>query len=287
MKNLFLSVAVVLSASASFSQEEKNYLPEAGDWAVGIDATPFLNYAGNLLGGGNSAPAWNALTSQVITGKYFIDANTAYRGSLRLGFLSNSASAMIGDATPNVNDGLVYPELPAMVEDYAKFSDMNVTLGFGMEKRRGFGRLQGYYGAELGIGMSSSSESYKYGNDAVGGTAVNATNTTDWGQLGQDAWGNDARITEVNSGTAFFIGARAFIGAEYFVMPRLAVGGEFGWGLGFGTNGTSSVTMESTDGATVGTQTVETSNGSGFGIDTDSATGGFGPTGTLRMTFHF
>ena len=47
---------------------------------------------------------------------------------------------MIGDATPNVNDGLVYPELPAMVEDNAKFSNMNVTLGFGMEKRRGFGR---------------------------------------------------------------------------------------------------------------------------------------------------
>lgn len=286
MKNLFLSVAVVLSASASFSQEEKNYLPEAGDWAVGIDATPFLNYAGNLLGGGNSAPAWNALTSQVITGKYFIDANTAYRGSLRLGFLSNSAYAMIGNSAVGINDNLIYPALPAMVEDEAKFRNMNVTLGFGMEKRRGFGRLQGYYGAELGIGMSSSSASYEYGN-AVPLTGVNSANTTDWGQLGQDAWGNDARITENKSGTAFFIGARAFIGAEYFVMPRLAVGGEFGWGLGFGTNGTSSVTMESTDGVGFGTQTVETSNGSGFGIDTDSATGGFGPTGTLRMTFHF
>jgi len=285
MKKLILSVAVVLCASASFSQEEKNYLPEAGDWAVGIDATPFLNYAGNLLGGGNVAPSWNALTSQVITGKYFVDANTAYRGSLRLGFGSSSASSMIGDATPNANDGLVYPNLPAMVEDNAKFSSMNVTIGFGMEKRRGFGRLQGYYGAEAGIGMASSSESYEYGN-AVTIAGVDAGNTTDWA-LGQDAWGNSARVTESKSGTSFFIGARAFIGAEYFVMPRVAVGGEFGWGLGFSTGGTSSVTMESTDGVTVGSQTVETSNGSGFGVDTDSTTGGFGPSGSLRMTFHF
>ena len=45
--------------------------------------------------------------------------------------------------------------------------------------------------------------------------------------------------------------------------------------------------MESTDGASVGTQTIESDNGSGFVLDTDSNTGMFGPAGSLRMTFHF
>jgi hypothetical protein len=282
MKKLILSVAVVLSASASFSQEEKNYLPEAGDWAVGIDATPFLNYAGNLLGGGNSAPSWNALTSQVITGKYFIDANTAYRGGLRIGFASNSYTEL---SLEDTDETFTYPEAPHTVEDNGKISQTNIAMSFGIEKRRGFGRLQGYYGAEAGIGISSASESYEYGNAIVAANGM--PDTHDWGQITTDTYGNVARTTESSSGLGFSIGARAFIGAEYFVMPRIAIGGEFGWGLGFGTGGTQSTTIESTDGLSVGEQVTEVSNGSGFGIDTDEATGLVGPSGSLRMTFHF
>ena len=106
MKKSILAVAVVLGATSLFAQklESKNgeaYLPAAGDWAVGIDATPFLNYFGNFIGGGqgnNAAPTWNFLTTnQTITGKYFVEDDMAYRGSLRLGFGSNSSKVMTGD----------------------------------------------------------------------------------------------------------------------------------------------------------------------------------------------
>ena len=88
MKKTIFAVAVILGSTSSFAQD-KQFMPEAGDYAIGIDATPFLNYVGNLIGGndGNTAPSWNYLTTnQTITGKYFVDENMAYRGSLRLGF---------------------------------------------------------------------------------------------------------------------------------------------------------------------------------------------------------
>ncbi|MBB77925.1 MAG: hypothetical protein CL844_02855 [Crocinitomicaceae bacterium] len=291
MKKSILAIAVLLG-STSFAQEMKSdmgedYLPAAGDWAIGIDATPFLNYVGNLIGGqdGNTAPSWNALTTnQTITGKMFKEDNLAYRGSLRIGFGSANTSNMVLEET---TETFTYPEAPHMVEDTWKQSAFNVGISAGLEKRRGFGRLQGYYGAEVGIGIATSSESYEYGNAIIAANGMPATSDWGLGNITQDTYGNVARVTESKSGMAFQIGARAFIGAEYFVMPRIAIGGEFGWGLGFAALGTSSVTIESTDGTTVGTQTTETNNGSGFALDTDSNTGMFGPAGSLRMTFHF
>src|SRR5690606_4335113 len=106
-----------------------------------------------LIGGGqgnNNAPAWNSLIGgNTITGKYFVEDNMAYRGSLRLGFGSNTEKVMVGDrASTAVVD---FPELPGMVENKMKSSSMNIGISFGLEKRRGFGRLQGYYGAEIGF----------------------------------------------------------------------------------------------------------------------------------------
>ena len=283
MKKSLLAVAVMLASTATFAQEE-NYLPETDDWAIGIDATPFLNYVGNLIGGndGNVAPTWNYLTTnQTITGKMFASEEMAYRGSLRLGFGSMKGGASVGQdgaAAPT------YPALPTTVEDSWKMGMTNIGLSGGIEYRRGHGRLQGFYGGELGFAVSSSNATYTYGNPM---TNTGAT-TTDFGtNLTVDTYGNAARITESKAGSSIGFGLRGFIGAEYFVLPKLAVGGEFGWGLVFASTGASSTTMESTDGATIGTQTIEGSKSSSFGFDTDNVNSVFGPAGSLRMTFHF
>ena len=289
MKKSILAVAVILGTSAAFAQDlvskkGETYLPESGDWAIGIDAAPFLNYAGNLIGGndGNTAPTWNFLTTnQTITGKYFAAADMAYRGSLRLGFSSNGGNAMVvqdGAAVPT------YPALPTMVEDSYKSSSANIGLAGGLEWRKGSGRLQGFYGGELGFMIASSSTSYTYGN-AMTNTGAG---TTDFGSnITTDTYGNGARVTEMKNGSMFGLGLRGFIGAEYFVLPKIAVGGEFGWGLVFVSNGASSTSIESTDGTSVGTQTLEGSKTSGFSLDTDNVNSVFGPAANLRMTFHF
>ena len=310
MKKSILAVAVVLGATSLFAQklESKNgeaYLPASGDWALGIDATPFLNYFGNFIGGGqnaNNAPTWNFLTTnQTITGKYFVEDDMAYRASLRLGFGSNSEKVMVADRSIDPTAPSTWPALAAEVENKGKWSSMNIGLAVGLEKRRGFGRLQGYYGAELGFNLMSNGSKYEYGNAlTASNSAVNVdiTAADDFGgNIISDVDGlgatNNARITEQKSGLGFGIGLRGFIGAEYFVMPRLSIGGEFGWGLVFMSNGAGSTTYE-TEGTTatgtieqIETRTMEGSKSSTFGVDTDSNASLFGAAGSLRMVFHF
>ena len=85
--------------------------------------------------------------------------------------------------------------------------------------------------------------------------------------------------------TAF--GLRGFIGAEYFVLPKMSIGGEFGWGFGLMSVGASTETWITDDGtATAEIEHVGTKS-SGFGLDTDINNTLFGAAGSLRLTFHF
>ncbi len=288
MKKSILAVAVLLGTSASFAQDltskkGENYLPEAGDWAVSIDATPLLGYVQGIFGsnGSSSAGSWAFLNgNNVITGKYFVADDMAYRGGINIGFTSNTMKAY----TPALdNSGAVQPDA-APVVDEMKVSSSMIALTGGLEWRKGSGRLQGFYGGELGFMIASSSTSYTYGN-AMTNTGAG---TTDFGSnITTDTYGNGARVTEMKNGSMFGLGLRGFIGAEYFVLPKIAVGGEFGWGLVFVSNGASSTSIESTDGTSVGTQTLEGSKTSGFSLDTDNVNSVFGPAANLRMTFHF
>jgi len=259
-----------------------------------------------MIGGGqgnNAAPTWNYLTTnQTITGKYFVEANKAYRASLRLGFGSRKGSEMVADRAFDVTT-VNYPSTPAAeLENTWKAGSTNVGISAGMEYRRGKGRLQGFYGAEVGIMLSSSKNTFTYGNAYTQTTTANVSASADDNMdingdgtndnLATDPFGNSARVLSSKSGMMFGVGLRAFIGAEYFVLPKLSIGGEFGWGLAFMSYGKAKTEMESEGtnnaGDEVGsTFTRETKNGSKFGIDTDANNSVFGPIGQLRMTFHF
>tara|TARA_B100000508_G_scaffold55003_3_gene42746 strand:- start:123086 stop:123982 length:897 start_codon:yes stop_codon:yes gene_type:complete len=298
MKKTIIAVAALLFGAGAYAQDgEKVYLPEAEDWAIGIDATPFLSYFGNFIGGtdANAAPTWNFLTNnQTITGKYFTSADMAYRGNLRLGFGSASMTNMVADRASTAT--VDYPDLPDMVENNMKASFTNIGLSGGIEYRKGNGRLQGFYGGELGISFASSSESYTYGNELTIPSASNPVSVDaadDFGgNITTDPYGNAARVIESKNGSTFGIGVRGFIGAEYFVLPKLSIGGEFGWGLGFTSNGGSSSTIESVGSNTNGDFSVEqitqeNAGSSNFGIDTDVNNSIFGTAGSIRLTFHF
>lgn len=296
-KTVFLAAALLIGAGSFAQEEEKVYLPEAGDWAIGIDATPFLSYFGNFIGGndGNTAPSWNYLTNnQTITGKYFESEDMAYRASFRLGFGSMSQTNMVNDRS--VATAPDFPELPAEVENKMKASFTNIGLAGGVEYRKGKGRLQGFYGAELGVAFTSSKETYEYGNELTVSTASNPVfvdAADDFGSnITTDPYGNPARVLESKNASSFGIGLRGFIGAEYFILPKLAIGGEFGWGLVFNSTGATSTTTESLGVNSGGNESVEeitqeTGKSNSFGIDTDANNSVFGPAGSIRMTFHF
>lgn len=312
MKKTLVVLAAAFGISNGFAQDLTSkkgepILPEAGDWAIGIEANPFLQYAGNFFGksNDNSAPTFNFHNgAQVITGKYFKDAQTAYRAGLRIGFNNDAWRGMTTDRAAITNSAIVYPAPSPMTENVWKKSSTTIGLSVGIEKRRGKTRLQGYYGGEAGIYMTTSKDKFTYGNrlnpditnpaavfvNSSGDSIPDAFNTSaNPGITGID--GNGARAIERKNGTVFGIGVRGFIGVEYFILPKISIGGEFGWGLGIAMQGKSSTTWEST--GTIGTaltaQTtkIEGSKQSHFSIDTDNNYAGWGPSGSLRINFHF
>jgi len=307
MKKSIALVALAFGVTNAFAQDLTSkkgepFLPEAGDYAVSIDATSFLDYAGNFFGKANKnfAPTWSFLNgNSTITGKYFKDATTAYRVGVRLGFGSTSDKRNV--ATLPTSTVVAYPTADATSENVRKSSRTNVGISVGIEKRKGKTRLQGLYGADLGVYFGSTKDKYTYGNALAGnsGTAVNVSGADDFGTGNVTATSlsagqvGSARATLMKSGATVSIGARAFIGAEYFIAPKISIGGEFGWGLGFSMTGKSKSTWESVglaNGATntsVGTTDIEGGKGSSFGLDTDGKNGVFGPNASLRLNLHF
>jgi hypothetical protein len=187
MKNLFLTIALVFGLTIANAQVEthaaccntngKQILPTAGDCSLGFDATPVLNYFGNFFGNGENSVNMAYQSANTITGSYMKTDTKAYRVKVGIGYSNTSA-------------------------DSVKTNSTSVALGAGIQNFRGHGRLQGFYGAEAGVGFSN------------GKTAVNSI--------------------ETETPNAFGVNVRGFLGAQYFVAPKVSLGAEYGWGLSYG-----------------------------------------------------
>jgi hypothetical protein len=312
MKKSILGLALAFGVSSAFAQDLTSkkgepILPEAGDWAISVDATSFLSYAKSFIGAGAgaSAPTFNFLSgNNVILGKYFKDEKTAYRGGLNIGFNNASSSNLvtqdhIGAQTPGTD--------APKVTDKQTISTMGIGLTAGIEKRKGKTRLQGYYGAEAFIYIGSTTTKTKYGNafsDSVStaGNPALATSTTGFAPAGSGSTptfsATSSRPTEVKNGSNFQFGVRGFIGVEYFILPKMSLGGEFGWGIGIQTWGAGQTTTETAytnpkianvavQQATYSSVSKLPAKSSEFVIGTDNKNSAFGPTGSLRLNFYF
>lgn len=263
MKKKVLFVAALFTASFGMAQDltskkGETILPEAGDYAIGFDANPFLSYFGNMFNSGANAPFSANFTNanQAIYGKMFTDANNAYRLGLRVGAGSTTTTTLVADASAGAAAG-------DMVEDEAKTSGFNLVLSAGKEMRRGNTRLQGFYGAEAMIALTTSKVENTYGNDI------------------EDLGAGASRVLDSKAGTVFGLGARGFVGVEYFVAPKISVAAEYGWGLMISSTGEGETTTETFDGTNDDTNTTNTGKSSSFGLDTDVS------GGSLRVMFHF
>lgn len=343
MKKSISLLALAFSVTGAFAQDLTSkkgepFLPEAGEWSVGIDATPFLNYFGNFFGktGPNVAPTWNNYSlNQTITGKKMKDANTAYRATIRIGLNNQKNKNAVSEfVAPSAGDVGALSEAPEQKFDVRRASTRNIVLGVGLEKRRGKTRLQGIYGADLLVWGGNTRETFKYGNDLTQSDnastttfnenldATNGTYSTNWNTVnalyntnvvtesapgaGDAAAGfnrvESARALKRKTNGRIGVGVRAFVGVEYFVAPKVSIGGEFGWGVGYQLNTKNKATWDAegtgtAPGSTQETKKIKTkdaTNGGGqFIIDTDrnainSATYNLiGGSGTLRLNFYF
>lgn len=211
MKKIILSAVALMAFGFASAQDLKskkgeNYLPEAGDWAISFNATGVFNYVGNSFNGSlaNTAPTVANATANSFVGKKFIDAKSAYRVVANLGFGSNNFTG--GDFN---NDGAV---------DFATYkqSTLNLQAGLGKEWRRGSTRLQGFYGADALIGFAS----------------------TKWSETN-----NAAGNSSFDAGTSINLGVTGFIGAEYFIFPKISIGAQYNYGLQIASNGASTLSV--------------------------------------------
>jgi hypothetical protein len=273
MKKIILTIMLLGAFLYGSSQDLKSksgfaVLPEAGDWSIGFDALPVINYFGNVFHSpsgsmGAYSPAGYPMT---IVGKWVKDDGMAWRGKLRIGFGSNSQDSIFNDPHSTANP-------PATYTNSYKNGHTNITLGFGMQKYMGAGRVQGYYGAEAWFGMASTSTT-----NTLGTTADSLTVAGPF-------------VTSSSSGTTIMFGVRGFVGVEFFFAPKMSIGAEYGWGLGLSSTGSGSVTYEQWDfiNHNLRTTTAKTGGSSAFGIDVDNggnAVNWMG-NGSINLSFYF
>lgn len=275
MKKLLITAAlastcIFANAQDMMSKKGTPILPEAGDWSIGADATDLIRYFGNLFTkDNNNNSSLSPQVNQTLVGLYVKDETTAFRVKLRIGFGSTTDNVLVND-----DNSTSTPQ--ATVTDTKKSSNNNFTIGAGLQKSRGKGRLHGIYGAELMIGLGGSKDTYTYGNSFT--SSHPAPTSHDFGGNIQGG----GRITEAKNGSTFSFGLDGFIGAEYFFAPKMSLSGEYAWGLGMSSTGEGETTVESLNGTGDGgtSNTTKTGKSSSFALDVTNI-------GSITLHFYF
>lgn len=269
-------------------------LPEAGEYALGISATGTLEYLSSLIFNNNTPSstalfqhpnspfddarnlAGQGLNNQLLL-KKFKTANFAYRVRLQVALNARTETWYVkkDEASPDFN----YPQY---VTDQKTSKVSGILLAAGVEKRRGKHRVQGVYGAEAYLGMFSSSVSYSYGNPFSG----NFPQPTIYNDSLYNLT-NSARITKQSLGVGFTIGVRPYLGVEYFIAPKISLGGEFGYNLGISLIGSGLIKSERWNTSSEAVEEIKTEPTtrrqalSAYGLGVNNL------GGSLNLLFHF
>lgn len=289
-KPLFLALLALFTTqliAQPVSKKGEIMLPEKGDYALGIDAVPFFEYFGKMFNEENQPPYVDYPNfNMAISGRYFKEANLAYRASVRL----NVQSDRWTDYSPLFS----VEGTNETVEDAYNRTVSNLYLSFGFEKRKGDTRIQGYYGAEGIIGFGTEDHQFDYGNQIS--QEDNDPDRTDFDIRFQDdnapevstITEDGAFITQYQLGTNFMIGGRAFVGAEVFIFPKMSLGVEFGLAASLDYTGNGEIVTErwglppdGEGGERLVVDVEDTGISRSLGIDTDNT------DGRLFLWFYF
>ena len=251
---ILLASACMMLASTTYvdaKKPEKNYLPEAGDVTIGVNAVPFLNYLGNVfgkndknkinpekIGGVPAVPGLDNPTMSIF-GKYFLTDQTALRLNVGIGINSITQSGYVTDDAAAVNNPLSVAE----VEDTYKYRNSGMSIAVGYEWRRGSKRLQGFWGGQAILAYSNSKHFFGYGN-AI--TEINQDpsqyddfNNWDFSVTPPtlENIGNNSRLLMQSDGRSWTYGLGGFVGVEYYIAPKISIGCEMSLNLLWTTGG--------------------------------------------------
>lgn len=201
-------------------------LPEKGEIAIGIDAYPLFYYLGGLFSNSGATPPSFNFDNDGVTGiyaKYMLESDLALRLHFQFDFSTRQDIYTVNKST------LAYDPLrPEFVDDIVEIQSNIVIIGLGLEKHRGKGRVQGIYGAEAFFGFTRGLTTYEYGNDI--------TNEFNMPTTYNNSYNNGERIIEDDYDKGYSVGARGFLGVEYFIAPKIALSGEFRYSFFYSWN---------------------------------------------------
>lgn len=253
MKKLLIAALAVVTFGATaqdvnFKSKRGEYmLPEKGDWALGFSTDGVFRYLGNAFNGNvnNAAPTLSYTKDREgsFVGKYFTSDKSAYRvifnfSSVGTGKKTNSDSA---DNTIVFTPPVTPP--PFVIRDIVNkdetTSNTEFSIGLGKEWRRGKTRLQGFYGADVLLIYNSSSSTESIYDETT-------TTLTTPARIIKNVIKTD---TTFKGGSGFGIGAEGFIGAEYFLFPKIAIGAQYTYGARYVSfaEGNNTVVKDTTD----------------------------------------
>ena len=251
MKKIFLITLLFCAGVISaFAQEENNeasatkteLLPVKGDFGISIDAAPLFEFLGNMFNGTQNNPApyfGNGNYDLTIRGIYFLEDNRDVRATLSLNLGNEIFKGTVQDDYAFVQPGY-NGQTVIDVEKYS-FTDVDLTVGYGFH--RGYGRLQASYGPKIGINYGYGKTSYTYAN-----SIENANQSPSTYNFGGNVTSGGRKLEE-KYGTTFGFSVGAFAGVEFFIAPRLSLGGEIGLGLNMFNRWQGETTTEKWDAA--------------------------------------
>lgn len=274
-------------------KQQKQYLPEEGDWALGIDVVPILKYIGNAFNGTDGSNGLDhvggtpftsghfgnqgLMPTVSIMGKYMLTDEWAVRANVGLMISSANDKAY----SPDDKALLTNPFSEAKVVDGARYDRNGMSMLLGAEYRKGARRIQGVFGAGLLFAFQNSKETYSWGNAL---TEINQSPTSHaFANMPTLPTGYRA-LKQNGAGSDFYLGLTGSAGIEWFVAPKIALGAEVNLSLYY-IFGTQTYVESEGYNATLGKVETRTdlyapgSNGIYFGTESLG--------GSLYMTFYF
>lgn len=263
--------------AGTLTQKGDRILPVKGDFAFGIELNPFFDYFGNMFNArsDNAAPYLEGMDLS-LNGKYFITDRQAVRVGLSMNFDRRQYKHLVQDDARIISEPEVFNPT---VNDVLKVSSDDFTLSAGYEFRRGYGRLQGFWGAEASFGFGRTKELYEYGNAMTELNPMPSTYRWDYDQVLRSG----LRILNYNV-DSFRAGLGLFAGVEYFIAAKLSIGAELCLSMNYSWRGQEETEFERFDTKLGEVQTYKERYlrrlSSSFGFTSV-------PAGSLYMTFHF
>lgn len=290
MKKYFLILFVALFAtiitnaqeeggttSGSFVNKNGYYiLPEGGDIAIGIEMTPIFEYMGNMFNGtdGNYAPS-ASFRSGYFTNSLFLKYFLSDASALRVTFGFADATSYDKNYVRDDHAFQIDPLSNLKVEDMRTYMLKNYTLGIGYEMRRGSSRLQGLFGVQTYFFYGNTKQHFDYGNPM---TEENPMPTTyNWGSNLY----NNGRVVDYFNGEYYGFGLNAFVGFEYFILPKISIGSEFAYGFDIYKEKQEKLMYEYMDGTRLELEEAL------YPGSTDNILSGFNPSANFFVMFHF